>query len=160
MEEKVEKKPKDLAPTPQQLAFATDVVETGFKNITESYRKAYPNASQKWASVEAYQLVRNPKIKSLIEQIQQDIRAKFILLAPAALERLEDLADNADSEKVKLAANLELLDRGGLGKPQKIELSLPGIFGAADPASIKAEIRRKQEELERKDREIPKEEKE
>lgn len=144
---------KEWQPTESQLAFAKDVVETGYKNITESYRKAYPKASEKWASQEAYQLLRNPKIKALIEQIQQDIRSKFVLLAPAALERLEDLAENADSEKVKLAANLELLDRGGLGKPQKIELSLPGIFGSADPEEIKKSIRERQELLKRKEEE-------
>jgi hypothetical protein len=150
---------KEWKPTEQQLAFATDVVETGFKNITESYRKAYPKASEKWASQEAYQLLRKPKIKALIEQIQQDIRAKFVLLAPSALERLEDLAENADSEKVKLAANLELLDRGGLGKPQKIELSLPGVFGSADPEDIKRSIRERQELKNSRAKEANKEEK-
>jgi phage terminase small subunit len=131
-------------PTEHQLAFAKDVIETNFDNITESYRKAYPDASAKWAASEAYRLMRNPRIKALIEQIQQDTRSKFILLAPAALQRLEDLAENADSEKVKLAANMEILDRAGLKAPDKVELSLPGIFGDADPESIKKMIRDKQ----------------
>ncbi len=135
---------KSWEPTENQLTFAKNVVETNFENITESYRKAYPTASAKWAASEAYKLMRNPKIKGLIEQISQDMRAKFTLLAPAALERLEDLAENADSEMVKLKANQEILDRAGLRAPDKVELSLPGIFGDASPEAIKAMIKDRQ----------------
>lgn len=145
-------------PTENQLAFAKDVVETNFENITESYRKAYPNASAKWAAQESYKLMRNPRIKTLLEQLQQDLRAKFTLLAPDALARLEDLAENADSEKVKLAANIEILDRAGLRAPDKVELSLPGIFGDASPESIKKMIRDKQELKEKANKEIAKSE--
>lgn len=139
-----EKKEKSWEPTDNQLAFAKNVVESNFENITESYRQAYPNASCKWAQQEAYKLMRNPRIKGLIEQISQDVRAKFTLLAPEALARVQELAENADSEKVKLAANLEILDRGGFRAPDKVELSLPGIFGEASPDAIKAMIRDRQ----------------
>ena len=149
---------KPWEPTDNQLAFAKDIVSTNFENITESYRKAYPNAASKYASQEAYNLLRNKHIKTLIEQIQQDMRSKFVLLAPAALERLEDLAENADSEKVKLEANREILDRAGLKAPDKVELSLPGVFGSADPEDIKARIRRKQAEKEQANKEIVKSE--
>lgn len=135
---------KSWEPNEQQLAFAKDVVETNFENITESYRKAYPNASEKYAGHDAFRLLRNPRIKGLIEQISQDMRAKFTLLAPEALARLEELAENADSEKVKLAANLEILDRAGLKAPDKVELSLPGVFGDASPEAIKRMIKDKQ----------------
>jgi hypothetical protein len=139
-----EKKEKSWEPTDQQLAFAKDIVETNFENITESYRKAYPNAQGKWTQQDAFRLLRNPRIKGLIEQISQDMRAKFTLLAPEAMARLQDLAENADSEKVKLSANLEILDRAGLRAPDKIELSLPGIFGDASPDAIKAMIKDRQ----------------
>jgi hypothetical protein len=137
-----EEKEKSWEPTENQLSFAKDVVETNFENITESYRKAYPNS--KWATQDAYKLLRNPRIKGLIEQISQDVRAKFTLLAPEALQRIQDLAENADSEKVKLAANLEILDRGGFRAPDKVELSLPGIFGDANPEAIKKMIKDRQ----------------
>jgi len=140
---------KSWEPTEKQLAFAKDVVETNFDNITESYRQAYPDASAKWAAQEAYKLMRNPKVKGLIEQIQQDTRSKFVLLAPAALHRIEDLAENADSEMVKLKANQEILDRAGLRAPDKIELALPGVFGDASPDAIKAMIKNKQETREK-----------
>lgn len=149
---------KSWEPTDNQLAFAKDVLETSFENITESYRRAYPNSSAKWAAQESYRLMRNPHIKTLLEQLQQDLRAKFTLLAPEALARLEDLAENADSEKVKLAANMEILDRAGLKAPDKVELSLPGIFGDASPESIKKMIRDKQELKEKANNEILKSE--
>lgn len=153
-----DKKEKAWEPTEKQLAFAKNVVETNFENITESYRRAYPKASEKWASTEAYHLMRNPRIKALIEEIQQDTRSKFILLAPAALERLEDLAENADSEVVKLKANQEILDRAGLKAPDKVELSLPGVFGDASPEVIRAMIRDKQNIKERAKLELVKSE--
>jgi hypothetical protein len=149
---------KSWEPTDKQLTFAKDIVETSFENITESYRRAYPNSSAKWASQEAYRLMRNPHIKTLLEQLQQDMRAKFTLLAPEAMARLEALAEDADSEKVKLAANLEILDRAGLKAADKVELSLPGIFGDANPEAIKKMIRDKQELRERANKEIVKSE--
>ena len=149
---------KDWKPTEQQMAFATDLVVTNFENITESYRKAYPNAQGKWTQQDAWRLMRNPKIKGLIEQISQDLRAKFTLLAPEALARIEELAENADSEKVKLAANLEILDRAGLKAPDKVELSLPGVFGDASPEAIKAMIKDRQKVKEKAKAEMVKSE--
>ncbi len=135
-------------PTVQQTAFVADVIATDYENISESYRKAYPDSHSKWAGVDAYRLLKNKHIKALIEQIQQDIRAKFVLIAPEALERLKYLADNADSEKVMLEANKEILDRGGFKPPEKVELSNLGIFGSADPEDIKRMIRDRQNEKE------------
>lgn len=59
------------------------------------------------------------------------MRAKFVEMAPAAQERLEELAKNADSEKVRLEANIQILDRAGLKPPDKVELAGVGIFGDA-----------------------------
>lgn len=158
MSDEQEKKERSWEPTPSQLSFAEDVVATNYNNITESYRKAYPNASAQYASQSAHELMRNPHIRTLIEQISQDLRAKFTLLAPEALARLEDLAENADSEKVKLAANIEILDRAGLKAPDKVELSLPGVFGDANPEEIKRRIRERQELAEKARKEMVKSE--
>lgn len=138
---------KNWSPTPQQRAFVEDVVATNGENVSESYRKAYPNAANKYAGVESYRLMRNKHIKGLIEQIQQDMRAKFILLAPVAMDRLEELAENADNERVKLDANLQILDRAGLRPPEKVEISGLGVFGSVDPEDIKKQIREKQEAI-------------
>ena len=132
--------------TDAEKEFAETIVETGGDNISAAYRKAYPNAATKYLAQEAYKLLRKPKIQSLIEQIQQDLRAKFILLAPAALERLEDLAENSEHDKVKLEANKEILDRAGLKAPERVEMGILGVFGQMDPEKIKSMVRSKQEE--------------
>jgi len=69
------------------------------------------------------------------------MRAKFVELAPEALERIEALARDATQEKVKLQANLEILDRAGLAAPQRVEISAIGIFGEAKVEDIAAIIR-------------------
>lgn len=147
---------KEWTPTDNQKAFVEDVIETSFKNITESYRKAYPESHTKYASVEAYRLLRNPKIKALIEQIQHDLRQKFVLVAPEALQKLIELSQSADSEKVQLEASLELLDRAGLVKVQKVEFSPLGVFGSLDPEDIKKQIRERQQESEQRKLEVTK----
>jgi hypothetical protein len=41
-----------------------------------------------------------------------------VFRAPETVDRIIDYADNAQSENVGLQANLELLDRAGIVKPQ------------------------------------------
>jgi len=136
-------------PTAKQLKFAEEYARTG--NARASYRIAYPDCSPDNASPESYKLLRNPNIKALVEQIQQDMRARFVLLAPEAQERLETLARTASSEHVRLQANLEILDRAGLDAPKKVELSGLGVFGEAKPEDISAAIKRQCEEKTPKD---------
>jgi hypothetical protein len=125
--------------TQAQETFAKAFASTG--RLTESYRLAYPNNHGQYVYRDASRLLKNPKIQETIEKIQQDCRAQFIFMAPTALERLEDLAINAGSEKVKLQANVEILDRAGLKPPEKVELSHLGAFGAASLEEIKEMIR-------------------
>jgi len=66
-------------------------------------------------------------------------------LAPEALDRILDLAINAKQEKVRLQANLEILDRAGLGAPQKVEIAAVGLFGDAQPDDIIKMIRKNME---------------
>jgi phage terminase small subunit len=129
----------DLVVTENQREFAKKYVELG--SPTEAYRQAYPNFQGKYISQEAWRLLKNPKIRDLIDQIQQDVRARFVLMAPEALERLENLAKDADSEKVRLEANKEILDRAGLKPPEKVELSHLGIFGGTSLEEVKDIIR-------------------
>jgi hypothetical protein len=74
------------------------------------------------------------------------MRARFVLIAPEAQERLENLSKTAISEHVRLQANLEILDRAGLDSPKKVELSGLGVFGDAKPDDLKDLIKRKCEE--------------
>jgi len=58
------------------------------------------------------------------------------------LERVKDLAINAKTERVKLDANLEILDRGGMKSPQRIESLQIGIFGSMNPEDMKEILRK------------------
>jgi hypothetical protein len=140
----VEKDGHQWKPTEKQLKFAEEYARSG--NASASYREAYPDGSPKLASSESYKLLHNPNIKALVEQIQQDMRARFVLIAPEAQERLENLSKTAISEHVRLQANLEILDRAGLDSPKKVELSGLGVFGDAKPDDLKDMIKRKCEE--------------
>jgi hypothetical protein len=117
-----------------------ELVAEGMRPI-DAYKQAYPTAKHDYISQDAQKLLRKPKIREMIEEIQQDVRARFVLLAPEAQERVVDLAINAEQEKVKLQANLEILDRAGLKPPEKVELQHLGVFGSMDPEEIKNMIR-------------------
>ncbi len=111
----------------------------------ESYKAVYkPDASMAVETMRKYAIavLSRPKIKGLIEELQQGMRYQFIIMSPAALQRLEDLAMNAVSEKVKLDANLEILDRGGMKPPERVEVVHTGIFGEASLADVKGILKR------------------
>ena len=75
------------------------------------------------------------------------MRTQFVLLSPMALDEIERLAINADSEKVRLGACVEILDRAGLKPPQQVEISQYGVFGVADLGEIKDIIRKNAENI-------------
>ena len=133
-------------PNVKQTKFAQIYAETN--DAILAYKTAYPeNASKaKYLNSAAYHKLDNPKIKSLIEEIQQGLRAQYIMLAPEALQNLVDLANNAESEKVKLEANRAILEGAGMRPPQQVELKQVGIFGSASPEDIRDLIRRQLEE--------------
>ena len=139
-------KTRNRFPSVNQTAFVQKFVEQGLKNPLEAFKAAYPNAKGKFLSQDAQKLLRDPRIKDMIDQIQQDCRAQFVIIAPEALERLEELAEGAESEMVKLKANIEILDRGGLGAPQKVELQHLGVFGTMGVDEIKEIVRKNIEE--------------
>jgi hypothetical protein len=66
---------------------------------------------------------------------------QIVLELPEALERVKSLAQNAKTERVKLDANLELMDRGGMKAPQRIESLQIGIFGSLNTEDLKAVLR-------------------
>lgn len=59
---------------------------------------------------------------------------------------MKDLARNAKAERVKLDANLELLDRGGMKAPQRVENLQIGIFGSLEADDLKAILKKNLEE--------------
>lgn len=125
------------------MQFAEKVVE-GIP-ASEAYKIAHPEYEGTNLKDLAYKTKKLPKVRQYIDQLQQMMRAKFVELAPEALERIEVLAREATQEKVRLQANLEILDRAGLGAPQKVEIAAVGLFGDATPEDIINIIRKNME---------------
>ena len=98
--------------TDRQEKFVEFYARTG--NAT----KAAANAgySEKTAKQKGYELKR-----LLSEEIRETIQKHLQDNIPAALYFLSDLADNADSESVRLAAVRDILDREGLKPVESIE---------------------------------------
>lgn len=113
---------------------------------TDAYRIAFPEKKQyKNLGVYAYQLAKNPKVREQIAIIQEAVRLQIIAETPSALARIIDLAENAESEKVRLEANKDLMDRGGLKPPQRVETLHVGLFGSANEEDIRLVIRNRLE---------------
>jgi phage terminase small subunit len=119
------------------ITFAKIYAETG--DAIEAYKIAYSENAKKvkYLKSTAYHKLSNPKIQELISEIQQGLRAQFVMLAPDALQRIEELAENAENERVKLDANKEILYGAGLKPPEQIEMKQVGIFGAATPEQLR-----------------------
>jgi phage terminase small subunit len=102
-----------MANTEKQEKFIKEYVENG-GNATDAYKKA--GYSAKGADVNGPVLR-----KKLAAEIEEANREKLMGFAPMALSHLVDLAQNAQSEQVRLKANMDLLDRAGLNKVEKVE---------------------------------------
>ncbi len=129
--------------TPQVLSFAKLVADG--KSPTEAYRETHPETQSKARSLSrmAYQLAKNPKVREQITTLQEAVRLQIITEAPAAFGRIKELAENAKGEKVRLEANLEILDRAGLKPPQRIESIAVGLWGSLSAQDIKNMVRRR-----------------
>lgn len=131
----------------KQKKFAEVYAETN--DAVKAYKVAYLDDSKKevkYLKSTAFHKLDNPGVRALIEDIQQAMRAQYIMLAPEALENLVDLAANAENEKVKLDANREILHGAGMKPVDEVTLKAVGIFGGASLEDIKARLRQNMEE--------------
>lgn len=134
-------------PTAKDVIFAKVYAETG--DAVKAYKAAYGEERAgkiKYLSSTASQKLKSPVIKSLVEDMQQGMRAQFILLAPDALNNLWDLANSAASEKVRLEANREILYGAGLRPIEEVKLTSSGLFGGATVDDIRSLIKQHIEE--------------
>lgn len=117
------------------------------KGPTEAYKEVYPEkvVRLKRVSGAAYALARNPRVREQIAIIQEATRLQMIMEAPAAFERIKELSESAKGEKVKLEANLEILDRAGLKPPQRIESIQVGLWGSLSQMDMRSLVRRRLE---------------
>jgi hypothetical protein len=136
--------------TVKQIQFARAYAENGGDAIA-AYKESYGKDGKqaKYLASAAYHKLSDPKIRGLIEEIQQAVRAQYILLAPEALENIVDLANHAENERVKLEANKEILYGAGLKAAEEVKLSGTGIFGNTTTDEIKEMIRQHLEEVDK-----------
>ena len=87
--------------TKKQKEFADEFLETG--NKTQSALKTYNTTDYKTASVIGSENLDKP---SIIKYIQSR--------SSMAISNIEKLANNAKNETVRLNANKDILDRGGM----------------------------------------------
>jgi len=92
--------------TKKQKAWADKKLETG--NGTQAALEVYDTNDENTAAVIASENLTKPKIQEYLQSKAED-----------AITRIEKLAINAKSESVRLAANIDLADRGGLKPVQK-----------------------------------------
>lgn len=98
--------------------------------------------SEKAAHVQASKMLKNPKIRAYLDELQRQRREKVLnRLASMAVEAAEmafDLAQNADSESVRAQMIKDIMDRSGYKATDKIEqkTDLDGkiSFSFVDPA--------------------------
>ena len=98
--------------TEKQDKFIETYVATG--NATQAAVAA--GYSEKTARAKGYQL-KNQLHSKIQEEVQKSIADKI----PSSLKWLSDLAENAESESVRLGAIKDILDRAGLKPVDKVE---------------------------------------
>lgn len=110
--------------TRKQEAFVIEYVRHG--NATLAAKLA--GYSPKWASEAGYKLVQKSTVKEAIrayqEEIEQQLRLQFIQDALKARKVMREILDNpASSDRDRLTAARDLLDRAGFKAVEKRELS-------------------------------------
>ena len=114
--------------TDKQDLFIQEYVRSG--NATES--AIYAGYSEKTAKAQGHQLKNK-----LSNQIQDATYKALQDKIPQALKWVTDLAENAESESVRLGAVKDILDRAGMKPVEKIETTTIEQMSAED---IKKEL--------------------
>ena len=114
--------------TDKQALFIQEYVRSG--NATKS--AIYAGYSEKTAKAQGHQLKNK-----LSEQIKDATYKALQDKIPQALKWVTDLAENAESESVRLGAVKDILDRAGMKPVEKIETTTIDQMSAED---IKKEL--------------------
>ncbi len=95
-------------------------------NLTDAYIKAgYKTKSRYVAGVNASQLMKNPKIRAVVDEAMEEqlqaARDRLNSLTGKAIEALTSLIEHGTAQdSVRLGAAKDILDRAGL-KPEKVQ---------------------------------------
>jgi len=99
--------------TKKQKEFADDFKETG--NATQSAKKVYNPKNDNTAGAIGSENLSKPKIQQYLENTAEE-----------AVVRIEVLSKKAKNETVRLNANKDLADRGGLKPVDKQDITSKG----------------------------------
>ena len=100
--------------TNQRQVFVEEYVRSG-DHLVAAKKAGYKDTHT--LRNEAYKLRRE-----CADQITEELHRNFAEIAPRALNILSDLAENADSESVRLGATRDLLDRAGFRPVDRHEI--------------------------------------
>ena len=99
------------------------------RNAAQAYKEVHPNASDNTARSNAYQLLQKPDAQIYLQSHIDQARVNIV-----------ELANSARSEKVKLEANQDILDREYGKATAKIEQTSKGVTLHIDLTSSLTEV--------------------
>ena len=105
---------------PRQIRFVQEYVQNG-GNATAAARQAGYRGDDASLAAAASRLLRNVKVRQMVEDAQRDVQALYQAEAYRNFVRELDLAIHAESETVLLAAIKDMQDRAGLKPVEKHE---------------------------------------
>ncbi len=76
----------------------------------------------------------------LVKEIDAEQKAQLEGYAPRAIRQIQNLAENAESENVKLKANADLLDRAGWKPVDKTEVTETGRLESMSTEEVEEEL--------------------
>lgn len=88
--------------TSRQIKFCEEYVKNGL-NGTQAYMKAYKNCKkEETATASASRLLRNVKVLSYIEELQEELKDKAIMSAKERMVWLSEVVNDIQKEGVKV----------------------------------------------------------
>lgn len=128
--------------TPKQEAFALAFFETG--NAAEAYRRAYDVADEArdpWIRVEACQLLDNPNITLMLQELREQAERHSIYTRQKAMEELEQARAAAmalENPSAAVSAINSKVKLYGLDAAVKIKAEVTGKDGGPIQTEVRA----------------------
>jgi len=106
----------------------------------DAYAMAFEEDGGSWELTQkATALEKREDIVAELQRLKEELKKKIVEEAPNAFERLVELSKYARSEKVRLDANKNILDRAGFNEPVKLQTL--AIFSFMTPEQLKEMLR-------------------
>ena len=106
----------------------------------DAYAMAFEEDGGSWELTQkATALEKREDVVAELQRLKEELKKKIVEEAPNAFERLVELSKYARSEKVRLDANKNILDRAGFNEPVKLQTL--AIFSFMTPEQLKEMLR-------------------